>query len=125
MRVKWQPLAAGAVVAAAGWFLFTAGNGFLEGAVPRAPSIREGLLVLTGGILLLVGATTALVPNVLWLLRALYGDDFGKRATCPVMVACPDCGTANARGKAACKSCAASLAGAKALGGEEPGETAA
>lgn len=121
MRVKWQPLAAGLVVGAAGYLLFHLGSAPILSSQPaRAPTLREGALLLTGSVLLLVGALTALTPNVLLLLRALYGPGFGRGARCPVMVVCPSCGEYNARGRVGCKACRADLAGARAVGGDEP-----
>ncbi len=119
MRIKWQPLAAGLVVGAAGYGLFHVGSAsLLADGFARAPSFREAVLVLAGSVLLIVGAITALTPNVLLLLRLIYGPNFGRGATCPVMVVCPSCGEYNARGRAACKPCGASLEGARAVGGD-------
>ena len=120
MKGRWKALAFGAlwfvlglIIARVGWV------GVFAGAVPRPPDAFEAAALVLGGLLMLIGAVLGVTPHAIWLLRSLYKEDFAAGAHCPVMLVCGPCGTYNPRGRARCKQCSTSLAGARAAGGRD------
>lgn len=121
LRGRWKALAFGAA-----WFLVGAflvrhvAADLFAGAAPRPPGWGELGGIFVGGMLVLLGGILGLTPHVIWLLRTFYKEDFARGAFCPVMLVCAGCAAYNPRGRARCKTCGASLAGARAAGGEAP-----
>lgn len=122
MKGRWKALAFGGVWFAVGFFIARLGwVPVFAGEVPRPPSGLEMTWLLLGGAFLLGGAILGLTPHIIWLLRAIYKEDFARGASCPVMLVCPSCSVYNPRGRSSCKGCRGSLVGARAAGGAASG----